>query len=157
MNKFQMFSLSLVAILAGPVHAQVCSGGNDGGMDATGNQCNTFNAVVAFTTGPAITPAAQVTKALRAHAAQKHSAIRLAQTSAKTSTPTAIAVPASRQVGAAARSSVSAKTAKIANASEAFCSGGASGGMDVNGGECGGASALTENRVVAQHNSGGAP
>ena len=45
MNKVLMFSLSLAAVLAGPVHAQVCSGGNDGGMDATGNQCNTPNEV----------------------------------------------------------------------------------------------------------------
>ena len=28
------------ALLAGPVHAQVCSGGAAGGIDATGNQCN---------------------------------------------------------------------------------------------------------------------
>ena len=140
MNKAQMFSLSLAAILAGPVHAQVCSGGKDGGADATGNQCNTFNEVAALTTGPAITPPAQVTKPVTAHA------------SGKKSTPTTIAVPASRQVRAAALPSASAKTAKIAIASEAFCSGGASGGMDVNGDECGGASAHTENSVVAQRN-----
>jgi hypothetical protein len=151
MNRAQMFSLSLAAILAGPVHAQVCSGGNDGGMDATGNQCNTFNGVTAFTTGPAITSPAQVTKLVTAHASQDHPAIRLAQTSGKKSTAT-IAVPTSRRVRAAAPSSVPAKTAKIALVSEAFCSGGASGGMDGNGNECGGASALTENSVVAQHN-----
>ena len=27
-------------VLAGPLHAQTCSGGVDGGMDATGNLCN---------------------------------------------------------------------------------------------------------------------
>jgi len=59
MNKALMFSFSLVAVLAGPVHAQVCSGGNDGGMDATGNQCNTPNEVA---TGSAITPPTQIAK-----------------------------------------------------------------------------------------------
>ena len=62
MNKVQMFSLSLAAVLAGPVHAQMCSGGNDGGMDATGNQCNTPNEVAAFATASAITAPTQVTK-----------------------------------------------------------------------------------------------
>jgi hypothetical protein len=90
-----MFSLSLAAILAGPVYAQVCSGGKDGGVDATGNQCNAFSEVAAFTTGPAITPPAQVTKPVTAHARSKKS------------TPTAIAVPASRQVRAAAPPSAS--------------------------------------------------
>ena len=28
--------------LSGPASAQVCSGGPDGGMDATGNQCNSW-------------------------------------------------------------------------------------------------------------------
>ena len=114
------------------VHAQGCSGGKDGGADATGNQCNTFNEVAAFTTGPAITPPAQVTKTVRAHAPGKKS------------TPTAIAVPASRQVRAAAPPSASAKTARMREPRrEAFCSGGASSGMDVDGDECGGVSALT--------------
>jgi hypothetical protein len=32
-------TLYLAAVLAGPLHAQVCSGGAGGGIDATGNQC----------------------------------------------------------------------------------------------------------------------
>src|SRR5512137_2182980 len=32
-------TLYLAALLAGPLHAQVCSGGAGGGLDATGNQC----------------------------------------------------------------------------------------------------------------------
>jgi len=59
MNKVLKFSLVLAAVLAGPLHAQVCSGGNDGGMDATGNQCNTPNEVAA---GSAITPPTQIAK-----------------------------------------------------------------------------------------------
>ena len=78
MNKAQMFSWSLVAVLAGPVHAQVCSGGNDGGMDATGNQCNTPNEV-AFKTESAMTPPAQVTKmsSVQASASAAHPACLL--------------------------------------------------------------------------------
>ena len=43
-------TLILTAVLAGPVHAQVCSGGEGGGIDATGNQCNTPDNVAASTT-----------------------------------------------------------------------------------------------------------
>ena len=35
----------LVAVFAGPLHAQVCSGGAGGGTDAVGNQCSTPNDV----------------------------------------------------------------------------------------------------------------
>jgi len=37
MNTVPMFCL--VAVFAGPLDAQVCSGGVGGGIDATGNQC----------------------------------------------------------------------------------------------------------------------
>jgi len=40
--------------LASSLHAQECSGGMDGGMDATGNQCNTPDAQVARRTEPAL-------------------------------------------------------------------------------------------------------
>ena len=154
MNKVQMFSLSLAAVLAGPVHAQACSGGNDGGMDVTGNQCNTLDEVAAFATAPAINPPTQVTKmgSVRASASAAHPAVRLTKTSGQNSAPTAMAVPASRKLQAAAPPSVSAKTAKTAAGSEAFCSGGKGGGMDVNGDECGEASAAAEMSTVAQHN-----
>jgi len=147
MNKVQMFSLSLAAILAGPVHAQVCSGGNnDGGMDATGNQCNTLNEVAAFATG-SIAPPTQITKvgSVRASASAAHPAIRfLVKTSSQNSALTAMAVPANSKLQAAAPPSVSAKTARTSAGSEAFCSGGAGGGMDVNGNQCGEASAAAE-------------
>jgi hypothetical protein len=119
MNRIQM--LSLAAMLAGPVHAQVCSGGHAGGMDATGNQCNTPYEVV------------------------------LAKTSGQNSAPTVMAVSASRKPQAAAAPSVSAKTAKTAAGSEAFCSGGDGGGMDVNGAECGQTLAAAEMSTGARH------
>lgn len=140
MNKVRMFSLSLAAVLAGPVHAQVCSGGgNDGGMDATGNQCNTPNEVAAFATGSAIAPPTQIAKmgSVRASASAAHPAIfSLSKTSSQNSASTAMAVSASSRLQTAAPPSVSAKTAKIVVGSEAFCSGGAGGGMDVNGNQC---------------------
>ena len=138
MNKVQMFSLSLAAVLAGSVHAQVCSGGNDGGMDATGNQCSTLIEVAAFAAGSAIAPPTQITKtsSVWVSASAALPAIRLVKASSQDLAPTARAVPASGKLRAAAPSSVPAKTAKTASGSEAFCSGGAGAGMDVNGNQC---------------------
>lgn len=148
MSKVRMFSLSLAAVLAGPVYAQVCSGGgNDGGMDATGNQCNALHAVAAFASSSAITPPTHLTKAgnVRDSASAAQAAIRtLTKSSSQNSVPTAIAVPASIKLQARALPSVTAKTAKTAAGSEAFCSGGAGGGMDVNGNECGVPAAAAE-------------
>ena len=151
MNRVRMFSLALAAVLAGPVHAQVCSGGNDGGIDATGNECNWPSEVVAFITGPATSPPAPVIQLGRELASAKQPAIRLTQMSGQRSTPTAKAVPASRKVRAAAPPVMPAKPAKTEIGSESFCSGGASGGMDVNGDECGEALAPAELSLIAQH------
>ncbi len=151
MSRVQMFSLSLAAVLAGPVYAQVCSGGgNDGGMDATGNQCNTPNEVAVFATGSVIAPLTQVTKVgnVRAVTSAAQPAIRsLAKTASQNSVPAVMAVRTSVKLQVAALPSVTAKTAMTAMTaagSEAFCSGGAGGGMDVNGNECGEASAASE-------------
>ena len=138
MKKVQMLSLSLAAVLAGPVYAQGCSGGKDGGMDATGNACSTHSEVAALVAGSAIAPPPQITTAGRvwASASAALPAVRLVKTSSQDSAPTARAVPASGKLRAAVPSSVPAKTAKTAAGSEAFCSGGAGAGMDVNGNQC---------------------
>ena len=143
MNKVQMFSLSLAAVLAGPAHAQGCSGGTDGGMDPTGNQCNE---VAAFVIGSGIASPTQITKmgSVRSSASAALPAIHLVKSSGQNSAPAAKAVPASGRLRATSLPSASAKTAKIAAGSEAFCSGGAGGGMDVNGAECGEALAAVE-------------
>ena len=52
MNRVQMLSLSLAVVLVGPVHAQSCSGGDGGGIDATGNQCSTPTNVVVSAAHP---------------------------------------------------------------------------------------------------------
>jgi hypothetical protein len=63
-----------------------------------------------------------------------------------------MAVLASTKLQARALTSVSAKTAKAAAGSEAFCSGGAGGGMDVNGNDCGVATAAAEfNGELREH------
>jgi hypothetical protein len=140
MNKLQMFSLALAAVLAGPVHAQMCSGGSsDGGMDATGNQCNTLDEVVASSSAAAIAAPKPMTRggSVRASISAVHPAVHyFVKTSSRSPAPTATAVPASSKLRAAAPPSVPAKTAETAAGSEAFCSGGAGGGMDVNGNEC---------------------
>jgi hypothetical protein len=144
MNKVQMlFSLALAAVLAGSAHAQGCSGGTNGGMDATGNQCNE---VAAFVVSSAIAPPTQITKmrTVRSSASAALPAILLVKSSGQNSAPAARAVPASGRLRAASPPSASAKIAKIAAGSEAFCSGGAGGGMDINGAECGEALAAAE-------------
>ena len=50
-------------LLAASAHAHDCSGGNDGGMDATGNQCNEPVPVVATAQAPAKSEAARPTAA----------------------------------------------------------------------------------------------
>jgi len=138
MNKLQMLSLSLAAVLVGPVHAQSCSGGDGGGIDATGNQCSTPNNVVASTEHPLFWD-------------RYVPLIRWAKMSGPSSTPTVVAVPASRMGRAAVPASAPVKTAKVHNESEAPCSGGAYGGMDVNGMQCGEAPAPEGSNLVAQN------
>jgi len=129
----------------------MCSGGNDGGIDATGNECNWPSEVAALIAGPAASPPAQVIELGRVLTSAKQPAIRLSKVSGQKSTTTAKTVPASGKVRAAAQPDMPAKSTKTEIGSEAFCSGGASGGMDVNGDECGEALAPAELSLVAQH------
>jgi hypothetical protein len=138
MNKVQMLSLSLAAVLVGPVHAQSCSGGDGGGVDATGNECSTPDNVVASTE-------------YRLFWDRYEPLIRLAKSSGRSSTPTVVAAPASRMGRVAVPASAPVKTVKVQNWSEASCSGGAYGGMDVNGNQCGEAPAPEGSNVVAQN------
>ena len=151
MNKAQMLSLSLGAVLVVPVHAQLCSGGDGGGIDATGNQCSTPNDVVASAARSGVNSPAQADKMSVVHILIPAAAppIRSAKMSGRSSTPTVVAVPASRTVRAAVPASAPVKTAKVQNWSEAPCSGGAYGGMDVNGNQCGEAPALEGSNLVA--------
>jgi len=54
-------------LLAATAHSHDCSGGADGGMDATGNQCNDPASVVAVIPAPAVaTPVAQIPRGVTA-------------------------------------------------------------------------------------------
>ena len=138
MIKVQMLSLSLAAVLVGPVHAQSCSGGHGGGIDATGNECSKPDNVAASTE-------------YRLFWERYEPLIRLAKSSGRSSTPTVVAAPASRMVRVAVPASAPVKTAKVQNGSEAPCSGGAYGGMDVNGNQCGEALAPEGSKLVARN------
>jgi hypothetical protein len=153
MIKVQMLSLSLAAVLVGPVHAQSCSGGDGGGIDATGNQCSTPNEVVTSAAGSRVNLPSQADKLKGVHASTPTAAtpIRSAKMSGRPSALTVVAVPAGRIVRAAVAASAIVKTADVHNESEAPCSGGAYGGMDVNGNQCGEAPAPDGNNLVAQN------
>lgn len=47
MHARRTLSFVIAAAFAATVQAQVCSGGSEGGMDATGNQCNEIGQVIA--------------------------------------------------------------------------------------------------------------
>lgn len=136
MTKVQVFSLSLAAVLVGSVHAQSCSGGAGGGIDATGNECNTPDDVATYFEHPSFR-------------GQNAPSIRWEKMSAQSSKPTVLGV-ARKIVKPAAPASAPAKTAKGQHWSEAPCSGGAFGGMDVNGNQCGEAPSPVGSATVAR-------
>lgn len=48
MNARRALFIAVMVVVGGNVQAQHCSGGADGGMDATGNQCNQIEPAVAI-------------------------------------------------------------------------------------------------------------
>ena len=145
-------TLVLAAVLAGPAHAQVCSGGHGGGVDATGNQCNTQTNVAAYTTGSGITPKVQAAKMgdVKTAVLATPPAIHSAKMSSPPSTPAAAAVPASPIARAVASPSIPARIAQLETVSPSLCSGGADGGMDATGNQCVDAPAIAEVNLVSQ-------
>lgn len=145
-------TLFLAAVLAGPAHAQVCSGGHGGGVDATGNQCNTLTNVVAYTTGSEITAQVQAAKmgGVKTAASAAPPAIHSAKMSGPPSTPAAVAMPASPIARVVASPSVPARIAKLETVSPSLCSGGADGGMDATGNQCVDAPAIAEVNLVSR-------
>jgi len=59
MNLRHALIATAALLLAASAHAHDCSGGNDGGMDATGNQCNEPGSVVAVAAPVAAKPDVQ--------------------------------------------------------------------------------------------------
>jgi len=113
MNKVQMLSLSLAAALIGPVHAQSCSGGDGGGMDATGNQCNTPNEVTAsaFTSGVNSPAHAAKMNGVRVSIPAAAPPIRSAKMSGRSSTSMDVAGPANGKARNPVPSDVPVQTA----------------------------------------------
>lgn len=145
MNKLPMFCL--IAVFAAPLHAQVCSGGASGGMDATGNECSDADTIRTYVDGSRIAssgPTAKMSGIERSTAA-----VAVAHTTAKMSVvPAALikpAVPAALILAAQRTSRIAktspppsepVKTSKIETEVSSSCSGGGDGGMDATGNQC---------------------
>ena len=80
-----------------------------------------------------------------------HPMVRGTKMSGRPSTPTVVAEPASRIAGTAAQLIAPMKTTKIEIGSASTCSGGADGGMDAAGNQCGDAPAAVAIDLVAKH------
>jgi hypothetical protein len=63
MNQLHTLITAAALVLAASAHAQDCSGGKDGGMDATGNECNQPAPIVPAAQTPAKSVAARPTTA----------------------------------------------------------------------------------------------
>ena len=133
--------LGLLAVLtsAGPAHAQGCSGGKGGGMDASGNQCSEPNAVGSYADVSDIAlplPAAKMSGIQQSTGATA----KTRPTAKMAGSPAASAGSAqavSRFAKAASPPSAPVKTSKIeAVDAGSSCSGGVNGGMDATGNQC---------------------
>jgi hypothetical protein len=68
-NAIRAMLVAAAVVLSASVHAQNCSGGPDGGMDATGNQCSHPNPVAVSAATPSMKPAAGTSATSRSVAA----------------------------------------------------------------------------------------
>jgi len=107
--------------------AQTCSGGADGGTDATGNQCSAAQEIA-----DSVSSSTALVRVVTAIVAQ----MQTHATAARSSTAVlAIAAP-SRPPIAGTLPVVPTAGVEAGKAQEGSCSGGAGGGMDANGNEC---------------------
>jgi hypothetical protein len=132
MNIVYAFGLATAMVFSQSLHAQSCSGGADGGMDATGNQCSAPGSMAILTIAPVAAPPVELSgkdSSVRA----RPLAVRLSKNSLPQFRATTLAMPASRTAAAVLASPTTPKTD---GASRAACSGGADGGMDATGNQC---------------------
>lgn len=124
MNIGRTIFLVVALTTAGSLHAQNCSGGPDGGMDATGNQCSTPTDVANYTTASWVAPFAQASTmgGVQRSVPAALLAVRSAPMPNETSKPAVAMAPAS--------------ISRIEVASASQCSGGPDGGMDATGNQC---------------------
>ena len=143
--------LCLVAAFAAPLHAQVCSGGAGGGIDATGNQCSDAATVGAYADGSDI---ASLQPTAKMGGIQQSTAATVvprlpANMSGSPARPNVSAQGTSRIAKVAPPPSAPVKISKIETAVASPCSGGPDGGMDATGNQCGEYPvAGTNNRLV---------
>jgi hypothetical protein len=151
MNISRTIFLVVALTAAGGLHAQNCSGGPDGGMDATGNQCGTSTDVAANTTGTETRPSAQPPES--GDVQQSDMAAPLAVLSkvvpGETLIPEVAMALVSRTEEVTVAASVSTSSTQIEIASVTSCSGGPDGGMDATGNQCNAAPDAVEITLLA--------
>ncbi len=132
------WTLYLIAAFAfvGPVCAQECSGGNGGGTDVTGNQCSNTATAEAYTTVSSPQQTAKMGRIKQSKPTEARTG-PTAKMSGALAKPTAVAQGTSRFPKVVALPVPPVKTSKIEVGDASPCSGGAGGGMDATGNECG--------------------
>jgi hypothetical protein len=133
MNISYAFGLAAAIAISQSLHAQSCSGGAGGGMDATGNQCNAPASVAAFAPEPVAVPPVELSGADSSRRVRPL-AVRLSKSWLPQFRSTALAIPVSRSTAAVI---VPPTTVENGGTFKSTCSGGADGGMDATGNQCG--------------------
>jgi hypothetical protein len=138
MNMVRMIGLAAALACSAPLHAQVCSGGPEGGADSTGNQCSTPGDVAGF-----LVPSRKESPQLTAKTSGWQRSTQALQHVRPVATAAAAAVspmsktePTSRFPKAAATPVAMVKNSKVEPGLEPECSGGTDGGMDASGNQC---------------------
>jgi hypothetical protein len=149
MNMVPTFCLAL--LFSAPLHAQMCSGGAGGGIDATGNQCGDFAAIGLYANGPEVTLPLSSSKmrGVEQSIAATTGAHPTTKMSVVHATSTVSAQGASRLATVASPPNAPVKTSKIVTTDASPCAGGADGGMDATGNQCAeDAVAMTSSGVI---------
>jgi hypothetical protein len=139
----------LAAFVSVTAHAQHCSGGLGGGMDATGNQCNA-GGVDVDAAPPALARSAPAI-AMQTSANVGSARSQPMGTTASRATHAPAGRPADRFSDTAKPPVEPVRTAKITDTQEVRCSGGTQGGMDATGNECNSADSVGSVLVAHVH------
>jgi hypothetical protein len=135
----RVLTLLVLAILAGPLHAQGCSGGGGGGVDATGNQCSDGPTSASY--GSASDTASRAQSAKMSGSEHRGALLAGPHPSAKLSAtlaaPAAVAQGTGRFMKVAVSPHAPVHTSKIEEPDAPACSGGTDGGTDATGNQCG--------------------
>ena len=138
MNLVRIIGLAAALACSSPLHAQVCSGGPEGGADATGNQCSTPGDTAGYTVSSHAGPPQSTAKTggRQRSVPVAHHVQPVPMSAVAAAAPMPKAEPASRYPKAAATTVATAKNSNIEVGSGSECSGGADGGMDATGNQC---------------------